>query len=58
VRRPDRRQVRTLVGYGGAGAVYIAIGVTTIDFLLSVFVAAAYLVIAVWLVPLVVRRIV
>jgi hypothetical protein len=58
VRRPDRRQLVTLVGYGGAAAVYITIGVITTDFLLSVFVAAAFLLLAVWLVPLIVRRIV
>jgi hypothetical protein len=58
VRRPDRRQFRTLLGYGGAAAIYITIGVITTDFLLSVFVAAAYLVLVVWLVPTVVRRLV
>ena len=51
-------QFRTLLGYGGAAAIYIAIGVITTDFLLSVFVAAAYLLFAVWLVPLIVRRLV
>ena len=58
MRRPDRRQRRTLLGYAGAAAVYIAIGVITTDFLLSVFVAAGYLLLTVWLVPLIVRRIV
>jgi hypothetical protein len=58
VRRPDRRQLVTLLGYAGAAAIYIAIGVITTDFLLSVFVAAAFLLLAVWLVPLIVRRIV
>ena len=58
VRRPGRRQLVTLLGYAGAAAVYITIGVITTDFLLSVFVAAAYLLLAVWLVPLIVRRIV
>jgi hypothetical protein len=58
VRRPDRPQLVTLLGYAGAAAVYITIGVITTDFLLSVFVAAAFLLLAVWLVPLIVRRIV
>jgi hypothetical protein len=58
VRRPDRRQLVTLLGYAGAAAIYITIGVITTDFLLSVFVAAAYLLSAVWLVPMIVRRIV
>jgi hypothetical protein len=57
VRRPDRRQLVTLLGYAGAAAIYITIGVITTDFLLSVFVAAAYLLLAVWLVPMIVRRI-
>jgi hypothetical protein len=57
VRTPDRRQLVTLLGYAGAAAIYIAIGVITTDFLLSVFVAAAYLLAAVWLVPMIVRRI-
>ena len=56
MKRPDRRQLVTLLGYAGAAAVYITIGVITTDFLLSVFVAAAFLLIAVWLVPLIVRR--
>jgi hypothetical protein len=55
VKRPDRRQLATLGGYAAAAAVYVAIGVTVTDFLLSVFVAAAYLVFMVWLVPTVVR---
>jgi len=58
VRRPDRRQRMTLLGYASAAAVYIAIGVYTTDFLLSFFVAAGYLLLAVWLVPLIVRRLV
>ena len=58
MKRPDRRQLSTLVGYGGAALIYITIGVITTDFLFSVFVAIAYLLLAVWLVPLLVRRIV
>ena len=56
MKRPDRRQLVTLLGYAGAAAIYVTIGVITTDFLLSVFVAAAFLLIAVWLVPLIVRR--
>jgi len=58
VKRPDRRQSATLAGYAAAAALYVAIGVTETDFLLSVFVATAYLVLVVWLVPLIVRRVV
>jgi hypothetical protein len=57
VRRPDRRQLATLGGYAAAAALYVAIGVTETDFLLSVFVATAYLLLAMWLVPVLVRRI-
>ncbi len=43
-------------GYCLASGVYIAIGVTYVDFLLSFWVGLAYLVIAAWLLPTVVRR--
>jgi hypothetical protein len=43
-------------GYCLAAAVYIAIGVAYRDFLLSVIVGMAYLVLAAWLVPAAVRR--
>lgn len=43
-------------GYCLAAAVYIAIGVAYRNFLLSVVVGMAYLVIAAWLVPAAVRR--
>ena len=55
MRRPDRRQLVTLGGYAAAAALYVAIGVTVTDWLLSVFVAMAYLLFVVWLVPTVVR---
>jgi hypothetical protein len=55
VRRPDRRQVATLGGYAVAAVIYVAIGVSSTDFLLSVFVAGAYLLIMAWLVPTIVR---
>jgi hypothetical protein len=58
LKRPDRRQLITLLGYAGAAAIYITIGVLTTDFLLSVFVAAAFLLLTVWLGPMIVRRIV
>ena len=58
MKRPDRRQLITLLGYAGAAAVYVAIGVLVPDFLLSVFVAAAFLLLAAWVVPMIVRRIV
>jgi hypothetical protein len=48
--------MRTLFVYLGAAVVYIAVGVAYVDFMLSVFVAAAYLLVAVWLVPEAVRR--
>jgi hypothetical protein len=54
---PSRNDLRVLAGYCLAAAVYIAIGVTYVDFLLSVVVGMAYLVVATWLVPMVVRRI-
>jgi hypothetical protein len=55
VKRPDRRQLTTLGGYAVAAAIYIAIGVTVTDWLLSVFVATAYLLVVAWLVPAIVR---
>ena len=58
MKRPNRRQLATLLGYAGAAAIYITIGVLTTDFLLSVFVASAFLFLLVWLVPTIVRRIV
>jgi hypothetical protein len=54
--RPSPSDLRVLAGYCLAAAVYIAIGVTYVDFLLSVFVGMAYLVVAAWLVPMLVRR--
>lgn len=58
MKRPDRRQFVTLLGYAGAAAIYITIGVLTTDFLLSVFVACAFLLLAMWLVPAILRRII
>jgi hypothetical protein len=43
-------------GYVAAAALYITLGVFFTDFLLSYFVALAYLLLVVWLVPAGVRR--
>ena len=48
---PDRRDLRVFGGYCLAAAVYIAIGVTWVDFLLSFWVGLAYLVVTAWAVP-------
>ena len=53
---PTRSDLRVFFGYCVAAAVYIAIGVVYDNFLLSVVVAIAYLVVAAWLVPTMVRR--
>jgi len=45
-----------LLTYGSAALVYIVVGVFVTDVLLSVFTAAAYLLVAAWLVPAAVRR--
>jgi hypothetical protein len=54
--RPNRGDLRVFGGYCLAAAVYIAIGVTYVDFLLSFWVGLGYLLLAAWLVPTVVRR--
>ena len=56
MRFPSRRQLEVAGGYAAAAALYILIGVLFIDFLLSVFVAMAYLLVVAWLVPAGVRR--
>jgi hypothetical protein len=53
---PNRFELRVFVGYLLAAAVYIAIGVAVTDFLLSFWVGVAYIVLAAWLVPTIVRR--
>ena len=58
MKRPDRRQFLTLLGYAAAAVIYITIGVWMTDFLLSVFVACVFLLVAVWVIPTIVRRIV
>ena len=54
--RPTRCGVATLGVYVLSGAVYVAIGVAVTDFLLSFWVAAAYVVLSAWLVPAAIRR--
>ena len=54
---PSKRQLTVAAGYVAAAAVYIAVGVWYTDFLLSVFVGIAYLLLVAWLVPAGVRRI-
>lgn len=49
--------MRALVGYVVAGVIYVAIGVALPQFLLSWVTAAAYLLVAIWLVPAGIRRI-
>ena len=55
-RLPSRSQLAVAGGYAVAAALYVLIGVLYIDFLFSVFVAMAYLLIVAWLVPAGVRR--
>jgi len=54
--RPSPRDLTVFAGYCVASAIYIAIGVTTFDFLLSFWVAVAYLLITAWLIPTLARR--
>jgi hypothetical protein len=54
---PTRPDLRVFSGYVLAAAVYIAIGVSVTDFLLSFWVGVAYVVIAAWAVPTFVRRV-
>ena len=53
---PTRPDLRVFLGYCLAAAVYIAIGVSVTDYLYSFWVALAYVVIAAWAVPMLVRR--
>ncbi|HEU5404528.1 MAG TPA: hypothetical protein VFU52_00480 [Gaiellaceae bacterium] len=54
--RPSKQQLAVAAGYVVAAAIYITVGVFYTDFLLSVFVGAAYLLLVAWLVPAGVRR--
>jgi hypothetical protein len=53
---PSRRDLAVFGGYALAAAVYIGIGLYTVDFLLSYWVAVVYVLVAVWLVPTAVRK--
>ena len=53
---PNRQDLRVFAGYCLAAAVYVAIGVAWVDFLLSFWVGLAYLVVVAWAVPTLVRR--
>jgi hypothetical protein len=55
-RIPSRPDLRVFVGYCLAAAVYVAIGVSVTDFLLSFWVGVAYIVVAAWAVPALLRR--
>jgi hypothetical protein len=54
--RPSKQQLAVFAGYVLAAAVYVTVGVFYTDFLLSVFVGIAYLLLVAWLVPAGVRR--
>jgi hypothetical protein len=56
VDRPNREDLRVFGGYCLAAAVYIAIGVAYVDFLLSFWVGLGYLLLVAWLLPTAVRR--
>jgi hypothetical protein len=53
---PNRPDLRVFAGYVLAAAVYVAIGVAVTDFLLSFWVGVAYIVLAAWAVPALLRR--
>jgi hypothetical protein len=53
---PRRSDLPTLQLYLSAAGLYIGIGLITTDFLLSMPIALAYLLIVVWLVPALVRK--
>ena len=48
---------KTLLAYLAAAAVYVALGVILPELLLSWIVGVAYLLVAVWLVPALARRV-
>jgi hypothetical protein len=54
--RRDEVDVRTLAIYAGAAVAYVAAGVFETDFMLSVIVAIAYLLVVAWLLPALVAR--
>ena len=56
-RLPRREDLPGLLLYLAAGALYIGIGLLETDFLLSWYVGIGYLLLVVWIVPLVVARV-
>ena len=56
-RIPSRLDLRVFAGYVLAASVYIVIGVSVTDVLLSFWVSVAYVVVAAWFVPTAIRRI-
>jgi hypothetical protein len=54
--RPSRHELVVFGGWVAAAAVYVGIGLYSLDFLLSFWVAVAYVLVAGWLVPAAVRR--
>jgi hypothetical protein len=55
-RRPTPGELRTFALYVACAAVYIAIGVYFVDFLLAFVTAAVYLLVTAWLIPAAIRR--
>jgi hypothetical protein len=55
-RRPTGRDLLVFGGWLAAAGVYVGIGLYTVDFLLSFWVALAYVLVIAWLVPVAVRR--
>ena len=55
-RWPNAGELRTFALYAGCAVVYIAIGLFVLDFVLAFVTAAAYLLIAAWLLPAAIRR--
>jgi hypothetical protein len=53
---PTRRQLAAFGGYVLSSAAYVGIGLYEVDFLLSFWVALAYVLVTAWLVPAVLRR--
>ena len=53
---PTRRDLTVFGAYCLAGAIYVAIGVAWVDFLFSVWVGIAYLLVVAWAIPALVRR--
>lgn len=53
---PSKADLQVFAWYCLAAAVYIAIGVVVLDFLLSFWVAVGYLLVVAWLVPAALRR--